>query len=253
MWKLYDDLYIGIPSGILITGCVIGEKWTTVRAGDNIGIARTMELPKDPASFASQYVGKPLRDTGCHMKWDTLAGASVGVAALNAWYNTSERADGLEGSREPAALSGSVAYVGDYTGGDVFPLPLEADFETAKYAKLAEYDNVVIASEALITRSLPKLFDIIGESGKVVLEGYSLPATALFFAFDMPVREIRGYYTRFVETIEACAVKNIADPTPGMLPFCIKPMKVEKVHESESAREALDSPYNSIKFNNNFN
>ena len=32
MWNVYDELGIGIPSGILVEGCVVGKLWTTVRA-----------------------------------------------------------------------------------------------------------------------------------------------------------------------------------------------------------------------------
>jgi hypothetical protein len=252
MWKLYDDLYIGIPSGIKIEGCVTGAKWTTVRANGNVGIARTLERTENPEKFAASFVGGYLRDTGSHMKWDTLARASVGVAALNAWYNTAERVAGLDGNAPGEAPGGKTVYVGDYKGVEALPLPSGPDFDAAAYARLADCDNVVIASEALIVRALPRLFDIVGGKAKVILEGYSLPASALFFAFGMPVREVRGFYPRFIDTIESCALKDIADPAPGALPFCIRPAKIVKIHETEEARQALSSPYKAVKFNNRF-
>ena len=221
MWKLYDDLYVGIPSGIRITGCVIGKFWTTVRIDGNVGMARTMEMPDDPKGFAAKFVGKFLRDAAGHIYWDSMARASVGVAALNAWYNTQAKVESLEGAKEPGTLSGKVAYVGNYDGADVFPLPMGPDFDLAKYKGLTGYNNVVISSDALITRSVPKLLDIIGESGNAVLEGYSLPATALFFAFGMPIRELRGHYPRVIDTVEALAISDIADPSSRMQKFSI--------------------------------
>jgi len=230
MWKLYDDLYIGIPSGIVIEGCFVGEKWTTVRANGNIGIARTFEMPENPEKFAAGYMGAYLRDSAGYLKWDSLARAGVGVAALNAWYNTAERAAGLEGDKPAAELAGKVAHVGDYAGENVFPLPMSGAFDESAYAALKSYDTVVISADALVTRALPKLLDIVGETGNAVLEGYSLPCTALFFAFGMPVREIRGYYTRYADTIESCAMKGKPPaPSPGMLPFCVRPLKVKKI------------------------
>jgi hypothetical protein len=252
MWKLYDDLYIGIPSGLTIDSVVIGKRWTTVRANGHIGIAQTLAVPEDPAGFAHRFAGRYLRDTGSHLRWDTPAAASVGVAALNAWYNTAERVAGLEGTGEAEPLAGSTAYVGGREGGDAFPMPDGPDFDAAAYAKLRDYDHVVIASEALITRALPKLLEIAGEEAKVILAGYSLPASALFFAFGMPVRELRGFYPRHIDTIEACALKDIADPSPGALPFCIRPVKLNRIHETEAARAALDSPYRATQFNNYF-
>jgi hypothetical protein len=252
MWKLYDDLYIGIPSGITIDSVTIGKVWTTVRANNNIGIARTLAVPGDPAGFARSYTGKYLRDTGCYLRWDTPTAASVGVAALNAWYNTAERVRGLEGIREAEPSVGKTAYVGVREGADAFPLPDGPDFDAAAYAGLAGYDNAVIASEALITCALPKLLDIVGENGNVILDGYSLPASALFFAFNMPIRELRGFYPRFVDTIEACALKDIVDPAPGALSFCIRPARLTKIHETEEAKLALSSPYKAAQFNNYF-
>ena len=222
MWKLYDDLYIGIPSGLRITGCIVGEKWTTVRANGNVGIARTLEQPEDPEKFAMSYIGAYLRDTGNYMKWDTLAKAGIGVAALNAWYNTAERVAGLNGM-EPHVAKGSVesvVYVGDYTGETVLPLPMSEDFDYEAYACL-KGASVVISADALTTKALPKLLDIVGREGSVRIEGYSLPATALFFSFGMPVRALCGHYQKCPETVDACALKGVADPSAGVSNFCI--------------------------------
>jgi len=227
MWKLYDDLYIGIPSGIRITGCIVGEKWTCVSANGNVGIARTMGRPEEAEKFAAAYVGAYLRDTANYMKWDDLAKASVGVAALNAWYNTPARAEGLGGDAEPSVLPVKTACVGDcYESGDsVFPLPKAPDFDEAAYLKLKDYDTVVICANALTTRALPGLLRIVGEGGNVVLEGYSLPCTALFFAFGLPVRELRGYSTLSGDKLLSCARNAAADPAPGVRPFVIRPEK----------------------------
>jgi len=213
MWKLYDDLYIGIPSGLRITDCSVGGKWTIVRANGNTGIARTLERPEDPEKFAAGYIGAWLRDTGNYMKWDNLAVAGVGVAALNAWYNTAERVAGLNGA-PPNISDGhegreATIYIGDYAGENVLPLPMGADFDEAAYACL-KGASVLISADALTTKALPKLLDLVGEEGSVRLEGYSLPATALFFAFGMPVRALCGYY------------QDSPDPAAGALKFCIR-------------------------------
>ena len=222
MWKLYDDLYIGIPSGVRITGCIVGEKWTVVQANGNTGIARTLERPADPKKFAASFIGAYLRDTGNHMKWDTLAAAGVGVAALNAWYNTYERVSGLNGIATLSAdLPRSGVHVGDCADEDALPLPMRADFDEGAYARLKGAD-VIINADALTTKALPKLLDIVGENGNVMLEGYSLPATALFFAFGMPVRALCGHYARFHDKLWSCALRGDVDPAPGVLDFCIR-------------------------------
>jgi uncharacterized protein (DUF4213/DUF364 family) len=212
MFKLYDDLYIGIPSGIKISNCVIGEKWTAVWANDNVGVARTPKMPENPKELAGQFIGAYLRDTGNHMRWDGPMRASIGVAALNAWYNTAERVKGLDGNAEAEALRGNVVYVGDYPG--ALPLPTIPDFDEDAYETLGKADTAVISADVLMTRSLPKLLDIAGENGNVILDGLSLPCTALFFAFKMPVRELRGRYLRSLE--------DIAAPLADAVAFCVK-------------------------------
>jgi len=236
MWKLYDDLYIGIPSNIRIDRCVVGETWTVVRAGETVGIARTMEPPEDPADFAASFNGRFLRDVAGHLYWKTLAHASVGVAAMNAWYNTKERILGLEGDCAPESLPGRTAYVGPGTGADRFPLPMTPDVDPDTYGALKDYDNVVIAGEALITRALPGLFDQIGPDGHVVLEGKSLPASALFFAFGMPVRELRGHYCADPDAAETAAAENREMPEAGFSPFCIRPLELARFQAWRSAK-----------------
>jgi|GEM_PF-2107801 len=256
MWKLYDDLYIGIPSGITIDGCIIGEKWVTVRANGNIGIARMLEKP---ALDGREFLGAYLRDTACHLRWDSPTRAAVGVAALNAWYNTPERAAAL-GDSEPFSYDtgscGKIAVVGDCpafkkSGAPVesLALPLSPDFDRAVYAKLRDYDCVVISGDALTTRALPGLLDIVGEGGHVVLDGPSVPASALFFAFDMPIRRINGLCRRFDNTMETAARLDIDDIEPGMTPFSIVPREVKRVHERENLQNFLASPYKASKFN----
>lgn len=221
MWKLYDELYIGIPSGIRISGCVVGEKWTTVRIDGNVGFARTLEYPENAAEYAAGFVGAYLRDTACHLRWDSLTRAAVGVAAMNAWYNTPERAVGLGGvDAKPAELKGKTAVVGMH--GD-FPIPMSPDFDVSAYEGLKGCDNIIIKSMALTTRALPGLLEIAGERAKVILAGRCTPLSALFFAFDMPIREIRGFYSHYPDTIEACAIKDIEDISPGVLPFTVRP------------------------------
>jgi len=194
MWKLYDDLYIGIPSGIRIAGCIVGEKWTCVSANGNVGIARTLGLPEIPEIFQAGFAGAYLRDTGNHMKWDSIARACIGVAAMNAWYNTKQRVEELEGDYAEALITGDTAYIGNYAGENTFPLPQSKDFDATEYKDLCKFDNVIISSDALIAGTLPKLLDIIGEKENVIIEGDAVPCSALFFSFGLPVTEIRGWF-----------------------------------------------------------
>lgn len=256
MWKLYDDLYIGIPSGITIDGCVIGDEWVTVRAAGSIGIARMLEKP---CRSGDEFIGAYLRDTACHLHWDSLTKAAVGVAALNAWYNTPERVAGLDGKGEfgythvpehRAAVVGECpCFAKSGFAAEAFPLPMDKDFDRAAYAALKDFDVVIVSGDALTTCALPGLLEIVGEGGKVVLDGVSVPASALFFAFDMPIRRINGYYRRFDNTMETAARLGLRDIEPGMLPFTVVPQELHRVVESDAAKRFTSSPYQASKFN----
>ena len=107
MWNVYDELGIGIPSGILVEGCVVGKLWTTVRANGNIGVARTLgDTSGDLEAVARSVMGKALRDVANHMHWDNLLLASIGVAAYNSFYNS---ADHVATLNAPPAFQGELA------------------------------------------------------------------------------------------------------------------------------------------------
>ena len=259
MMKLLDDLYIGIPSQLRIENCVIGKNWVTVRANGNVGMARMLE---EPRHRGEEYGGKWLRDIGGHLYWHDLTEAAVGMAAINAWNNTPERIADLEAAKAPdyADCEGKkTAAVGlcpllEKSGQvkDCFSLPMSPDFCREEYAGLKDYDVVVISADALTTRALPVLLEIIGEEGYVIVDGVSAPASACLFAFDMPVKKINGYYRRFDYTMEDAARLDLDYVDPGVLPFSVEPVKIPYIHEQDRLKKFENSPYQASAFNNSF-
>ena len=273
MMKLYDDLYIGIPSNIRIDSCVIGEKWVTVRANGNVGIAKMLEKPSHDGS---EFGGKWLRDVAGHLYWHDLTEAAVGAAALNAWYNTPEHIasmndwyntedhkkfyESLERDDYAYCEGKKTAVIGDcpffeLSGktGDCFELPYGEVLDETVYGVLKEYDVVVISADALTAKSMCALLELIGENGYVVVDGVSAPASPCFFAFNMPVRRINGYFRRFDYTMEDAARLNLDNLDPGVYTFSIEPIKVDAFYdEQDRVRTYLESPYKATQFNNRF-
>lgn len=274
MMKLYDDLYIGIPSNIRIDSCVIGEKWVTVRANGNVGMAKMLEKPQHDGK---EFGGKWLRDIGGHLYWHDLTEAAVGVAALNAWYNSPEHIaemnewyktdthkkfyESLKADDYAYTEGKKTAVVGEcpffeLSGkkGDKFDLPCGEKIDEAVYGKLKDYDVVVISADALTTKSMCALIEIVGEDGYIVVDGVSAPAAQCFFAWDMPVKRVNGYFERFDYTMEDAARLNLDDINPGMYTFSMEKVEVDSFYnEQERFKNYKSSPYAATQFNNRFN
>ena len=242
MWSFYDELYIGIPSGIRVEGCVVGRLWTTVRANGNIGVARTLgDTSGDLAALAQSMIGLHLRDAANVLRWDSLLRASIGVAAMNAFYNTAERAGAMSA---PPAFRGEldgkrVAVIGELPKQEAslkercaltaLPLPERAEFGE-EYAAALRSDFVFISGDALTNRTLPALLAEAGEGTNVSLTGVSVPAAPVLFAFGNPLHNLSGVYARFDTTVEAAARLDLPDLGPGTLPFSMDPVTPVKLH-----------------------
>ena len=265
MWSFYDELYIGIPSGILVEGCVVGKLWTTVRANGNIGVARTLgDTSGDLNALGQSMIGQPLREVANVLKWNSLIRATIGVAALNAFYN---RADRMETMSAPPAFQGEldgkkVAVIGELPNLEAglkgncdlttLPLPASADLGNTYDAALKS-DFVFISGDTLTNQTLPALLAKVGENTKVTLAGVSVPAAPVLFAFDNPIHNLSGIYSRFDTTVEAAAKLDLADLAPGTLPFSVNPVKPAKLHESAEVTRYKASPYKASVFNCAFN
>ena len=265
MWSFYDELYIGIPSGILVEGCVVGKYWTTVRAEGHIGVARTLgELSGDMTGLGQSMVGEPLREVANVLRWDSLVRASMGVAALNAFYNRADRVEALDAppafqnelSGKKAAIIGELPNLErglkEVCALTVLPLPESGELGK-EYEGALGSEFVFISGDALTNRTLPALLEKVGAGTKVTLAGVSVPAAPVLFAFGNPIHNLSGVYARFDTTVEGAALHDIEDLAPGVLPFSVNPQKPAYLHESEQVERYLGSPYKASVFNCAFN
>ena len=265
MWNLYDELYIGIPSGILVEGCVVGRLWITVRANGNIGVARTLgDTDVDRNALSQAVIGQPLREVANVLKWNSLVRASIGVAALNAFYNSAAH---LERLNAPPAFQNElggkkVAIIGELPNLEtglkecsdltVLPLPESGELGAAYDAALTG-DFVFISGDALTNQTLPALLDKVGAETKVSLAGISVPAAPVLFAFDNPIHNLSGVYARFDATVEGAAMRDTPDLAPGTAPFSVNPWKPRYLHDSPEVTRYQASPYKASVFNCAFN
>lgn len=88
-WYLYDALIEGVPEDVLVTRSCLGANWSYVEAECGMGVAMTCS-GGGRAIDKAPLVGRPLREVAALSKSWNFAEATLGVAALNAWYSRRE-------------------------------------------------------------------------------------------------------------------------------------------------------------------
>jgi uncharacterized protein (DUF4213/DUF364 family) len=205
MWELYDELIEGIDPSATADKIIRGAYQTLVISGEGYGICNTMDDTWRPSVLPSKSLGMPLRDLAACVKSWNFSEASIGLAALNAWYNEKSRlkASGVEVSdlrhTEDRTNDPFITYQRDVRGKTVtvvghFPyieqlfapvctlriiekfMPKDGDYpEQAAEYLLPESDFVFISSYTFVEKQLPRYLEL-SRGAKVTLVG---PATTM--------------------------------------------------------------------------
>lgn len=210
MWELYDALLSGLPEAMTVDEIFCGCHWTMVRSGTHAGVAMTVQEATRPPAAEKDYAGIPLREVAGRIKSWNLMEASVGLAAINAYYNTAEKADpsGTYLSDEQGFLREKDAFVAcrrEFQGKNVcvighFP-NLERDVapfcnlsvlernpqfgdypDSACEYILSEQDYIFITGCTLINKTLPRLLEL-SAGAYVVLVGPSVTLSPILFHY----------------------------------------------------------------------
>jgi uncharacterized protein (DUF4213/DUF364 family) len=218
MWKLYDELIEEIPSDITVDNITVGLSWTAVAAGKYLGAAMTVrEQGLDLEGLGSRR-GQPLKYLASLSKSWNFTEASIGVAAINAYFNnkdtwkntaaagqmpwkivSSENAFDAYGQTvtgKRVAVIGHFHQLEKYLTGakEVCVLerrPTGGDYpDSACEYLLPQQDYVFITGATLVNKTLPRLLEL-SKNAKVVLVGPSSPMTPILFSHG--VEEISGF------------------------------------------------------------
>ncbi|MBS5450322.1 MAG: DUF364 domain-containing protein [Coriobacteriia bacterium] len=95
-WALYDELIAGVPQDACVTDYGMGLHWSYVNAECGCGVAWTMRGGASGghgSRGASDLRGRSLREVAELSKSWNFEQATLGVAALNAWYSRRELLD----------------------------------------------------------------------------------------------------------------------------------------------------------------
>ena len=212
MWELYDKLIAGVPEELHVKRAVAGNFWTAVESELGVGVSGTAKSMTRPPLARFTLEGAPLRQVAALSKSWNFVEASIGVAALNAYYNSPEIArkngvlfdEGDDRLNDPyivyrnfvrdkkVACIGSNSTVVESLLKDVAEVSLLGEefgsfpVQAADYL-LPEQDLVYLPCYSEITKELPRYLSLCQNTVAVVC-GPSITMSPLLFdygAFDL--------------------------------------------------------------------
>jgi uncharacterized protein (DUF4213/DUF364 family) len=217
-WKLYDKLISGIPENLTVEDYAVGCAWTMVKAGGTSGIALTVRQRAGKSEEFVPIIGLPLRKVAELVKSWNFIDASIGMAAINAYYNAPDRLrsmglllEGTEVQKKNDAFSifGSavegkkVSVIGRFPNIEKQLKPicdlsiLERDPQMGDYPDsaceyiLEEQDFVFITGMTLTNKTLPRLLELIRPDAQVCMVGPSVPLSDVLFSYG--VNHLSGF------------------------------------------------------------
>lgn len=213
MWEIYDAVISGIPEEYTVDDLILGGYTTYVRSGTGSGIAGTIPGDSRPEMFRRK-LGMPLRELAEAVKSWNYVESSIGLAAINAYYNCPEvaAANGVElaGSRitedrknDPFIMSQNriknkkVCVIGHFPHLEqlfapvcdlsIIEMPPGADDypEPASDYLVPEADFVFITCASIVYKTLPRYLNLAENAENVVIVGPSTPLAPALFDFGV--------------------------------------------------------------------
>ena len=232
---MYDELIDGIPKQISVKRYVSGNFWTVVESDLGVGVAGTARIITRPPVARFAVARAPLKQVAELAKSWNLVEASIGVAALNSYYNAPEIAyengtlfsEGDDRLNDPYiayrnyARGRRVACLGhdstpiDSLLKDVAEVAMFGE-QTGAYPLAAvdylfpEFDLIYLPCYSEVIKSLPHYLEL-GKNSTVVICGPSITMSPTLFkygAFDMAGLVITDPETAF-ESACGTAIKKM--------------------------------------------
>lgn len=238
-WEMYDEMISGIPEHLHVEECIVGGVWTCIKTEETCGLALTVKQKAGQNMLAGSPVGMSLREVaGLSKSWN-FTEASIGMAAINSWYNR------LDHIREMGILPG----YGENRKNDVFTLfrpqivgrnvtvvghfphiektlapicnltilerePSEGDMpDSACEYILEDQDLIIITGMTFTNKTLPRLLELKKEDAVVSLAGPSVPMYEGLLKYG--ISHLSGYCIKdehaVMEAVKLGQRKNIFD------------------------------------------
>ena len=220
MWELYDDLIKGIPENLTVDELVCGCRNSYVRSGNGSGMENYYLCDTRMPMFTKNLIGAPLREVAeCVKSWN-LVEASIGVAAINAYYNNPEvaRKNGVEFSDsklvedrvfDPFIMSQNQVKGKKVTVLGHFPLlerlfepicdlsiiewePEDGDYPITAYEYLLPESNYVyLTCRCVMDKTLPRVLELSKNAERITMVGPGTPLAPVLF--DYGIKELSGF------------------------------------------------------------
>lgn len=235
-WEIYNRLIDGINSDEKVKNCIVGPTWTLVQTETFLGVALTVKENSRPRKIKGSIIGKNIKDIAHLSKSWNFIDASIGLAAINAYYNRREIISEYEGFKTPPLVEGKleerkkdeafIAFEDEVRGKKVciighFPHiekqygpicdltilernPKNGDYpDSACEYILEEQDFLFVTGMTLINKTFPRVVELCKESTKIAIVGPSTPLTDILF--DYNIDNLSGYISieqnNLIETI----------------------------------------------------
>lgn len=211
MWEIYDRLIEGIPDGITVSGFMVGCTASYVCASEKMGICETVYNNQIPSGFlGGTEISLKTMASGIN-SWNYTQ-ASLGLAAINCWYNSPERLEEIgvgrrELRRNPfnrlksvvenkkVALIGHIGYleqtlVQNCQMSVITDKPRDmGDFPGSAFDYiLLEQDFVFADGKSIIKKKLPRLLELTEQT---VLTGIGVPLSDILISVG--AKELMGF------------------------------------------------------------
>lgn len=219
MWDLYDALIDGIPENLTVNDLMNGNGFSYVRSENGAGMAGFKNYQTRMPLFTKNLLGEPLRQVATTVKSWNLVEASVGLAAINAYYNNPEtaRENGVNFSDarwvedrmyNPLIMSQNeikgkrVTVIGHfpYLENLFEPIcdlsiiswyPQEGDYPLSAYEYLLPgSDYVYITSGSFTDKTLPRMLELSKNAQRVTIVGPATPLAPVLFNYG--INELSG-------------------------------------------------------------
>lgn len=214
MWEIYDVLIKGIPENLIVDELITGSGSSYVRSGNGSGVANFRSYETRMPMLTKKLIGAPLCEvTTCVKSWNFVE-ASIGVAAINAYYNNPEVAkrNGVEFSDskwvEDRVFDPFIMFQNEMKGKKVaavghFPRlenliepicdlsiiewePEDGDYPISAYEYLLpQCDYVYLTCACVMDKILPRILELSKNAKRVTMAGPGTPLAPVLFDYGI--------------------------------------------------------------------